>query len=288
MKSFVPGRPYWWQWPTILSLDAPAVALAWQWMLARIAGNPLVWYHYQLLGAAAWLVYAADRWIEGWWIAPSEMQTQRHLFYQRYRWPTFGVWLAVALFSFGNAVVQLNDREFRTGIILVLPVLVYLFSHQLIHRHHPWRAPKEICVALLFAAGVACFTLARMPAAANRLAVPLALFGLLCFANCALISIWENEVDLRHGQTSLALQYPGGRKFVQALPWMIALLAAGFAGREAGAVRTAALCAVGSGLGLGAVDFLHRRCGRLLARVLADFALLTPVVPWLLQVGFRL
>ena len=38
MKPFVPGKPHWWQWPTILSLDAPAVALLWQWQLARVAG----------------------------------------------------------------------------------------------------------------------------------------------------------------------------------------------------------------------------------------------------------
>ena len=38
MKPFVPGRPHWWQWLTILSLDAPVVAVLWQWLLARVAG----------------------------------------------------------------------------------------------------------------------------------------------------------------------------------------------------------------------------------------------------------
>lgn len=283
MNAFVPGKPYWWEWPTILSLDAPSVALAWQWMFARTAGVQLAWYHYVTLGAGVWLTYAADRWIEGWLLPPERMRTQRHLFYQRHRWSSFAVWAVVLVASFANAAVQLNPHEFRTGLLLVAPVLIYLFSHQLLHRNNPWRAPKEICVALVFVAGVSWFSLGRDPSALPRLAAPLALFGLLCFANCALISVWEDEVDRHHGQTSLALQYPGGRKFVHALPWLILALGAAFAASEHGGVRLATSCAAASGLGLGLVDLGHRRSGRQLARVLADFVLLTPVVPWALH-----
>ncbi len=32
----VPGRPWWWQWPTILALDAPAVATGGQGAMIRI------------------------------------------------------------------------------------------------------------------------------------------------------------------------------------------------------------------------------------------------------------
>lgn len=31
----------WWQWPTVLSLDAPAVAVGWQWLFSRTAGADL-------------------------------------------------------------------------------------------------------------------------------------------------------------------------------------------------------------------------------------------------------
>jgi len=30
--------PHWWQWPTVLSLDAPAVAVLWQWEIAQASG----------------------------------------------------------------------------------------------------------------------------------------------------------------------------------------------------------------------------------------------------------
>jgi hypothetical protein len=279
MKDFVPGKPHWWQWPTVLSLDAPGVALLWQWLLARVARTPLAGHHFFILGAATWLVYAADRWIEGWRLAPEQVATQRHWFYQHRRWPVFWVWLGVLGTELAVAFLCLSSRELALGLLMVVPVLAYLFSHQLVHRGHPWRAPKELCVAALFAAGVSCFQLMRSPAALGALSVPLSLFGLLCLANCALISLWETEVDRTHGQTSLALQYPRGRRLVRALPWLLALAAAVLAASETGPARAALFCAAASGGLLGAVDLGYVRCGRQLARVLADVALMTPLVP---------
>jgi hypothetical protein len=69
---------------------------------------------------------------------------------------------------------------------------------------------------------------------------------------------------------------------IHLLPWLVAAFAAGFAVRETGPLHVATACIVASGALLGLVDWLHRRCGRQLARALADVALLTPLVPWLL------
>ena len=107
--------------------------------------------------------------------------------------------------------------------------------------------------------------------------MPLAFFGLLCFADCALISRWEDDVDRSHGQTSLALQFPRSRTFVRALPWIIAVLGSGCAWHDSQAVGIT-WCAAASGGLLGAVDLAHRRLGRQMARVLADVALMTPFV----------
>jgi hypothetical protein len=286
IKDFVPGKPKWWQWPTVLSLDAPTVALLWQWLFARVAPTPLAWYHAFILGAATWLAYAADRWIEGWQIAREQLLTQRHWFYQRWRWPIFMVWLGVLVTALVVSCTRLNSREFTAGLLVLVPVLVYLLSHQLVHRGNPWRAPKELCVALLFAAGVSCFQIAQKPGVLRMLCPSLALFGALCLTNCSLISLWETEVDRTHGQTSLALQYPRGHRLVRLLPWLLALLAAVSAERETGAVQIAALCAAASGGLLGAIDLAHARCGRQLARVLADVALLTPLLPLLPNLFF--
>jgi hypothetical protein len=100
----------------------------------------------------------------------------------------------------------------------------------------------------------------------------------LCFANCLLISHWENEVDRAHGQTSLARQFPHGRPLAHALPWSVAALAAGlyFLGPER--LRLTAACGFASGVLLGALDLAHRRAGRELARALVDVTLMTPFI----------
>lgn len=278
------NQPRWWQWPTILSLDAPLVALCWQWLFARTTAGSLHWWHHAILASGVWLAYAADRWIEGWLLPNERVQTHRHRFYQRHRWSVFTLWMLVLAGSVALAWVRLTAREFQAGLFLLAPVLMYLLSHQLVHRHHPLRVPKELCVALLLTGGISVFSFAASSVNLHQGAVMLALFGLLCFADCALISIWEDEVDRHHGQTSLALQYPGARWLVHALPWIISLIAGALAWRETADVRTASLCAAVSGALLGVVDIIHRRSGRQLARVLADFTLLTPLLPWAIAV----
>ncbi len=274
------GEPRWWQWPTILSFDAPAVAFLWQWLLARSVNVTLHAQHAFILGASVWLAYVGDRWIEGWRL--SRVFTLRHLFYQRWRWPVAGVWLAVLISDVGVALLELTAPEFRAGLVLLAFVMTYLFSHQLVHRNHGWRAPKEVCVAVLLGGGVALFPLVQSPFACWLLMPPLVFFMLLCFVNCVLISAWECEVDEMHGQTSIALQFRRGMAFSTAAPWVLAGAAAAFTAVWAGdKARPAILCAIASSVSLGVVDVLEPRFGRQLARVLADFALMTPVVPLL-------
>lgn len=276
----LPGKPRWWQWPTILSLDAPIVALLWQWLVARSANLTLQMPHVFVLGASVWLAYVADRWIEGWRL--TRACTQRHIFYQRWRWPVATVWLAVLVGDVATALVGFSAHELKTGFMLLAAVLMYLISHQLIHRHRAWRAPKEICVAALLGGGVALFPLLQSAIAWRLLIAPLGFFVLLCFINCALISAWEREVDETHGQTSIALQFRRGAAFSAALPWMLMTLAIGFSLLEAnGPALPAALCAVASSLALGVINFFEPLWGRRLARVLADVALMTPIVPLL-------
>ncbi len=277
MKPFIPGRPHWWQWLTILSLDAPVVAMAWQWLLARVARAPQGWHHTLILGLSIWLAYAADRWIEGWRLVPDQIRTQRHHFYQRWRWPIAYAGLAALGADLTIACLCLTRRELEAGLLLLAPVAAYLLSHQLVHRHHRWRAPKEICVALLFGGGVAVFLVASPAAVPGLLAVPLAYFCLLCFANCALISVWEQEVDEAHGQTSFALQFKGSHRVARTLPWVLLVTAVVLAQPRVGPGRTALACAAASGGLLGCVDLIERRTGPRLARVLADIALMSPL-----------
>jgi len=271
----------WWLWPTILSLDAPAVALAWQDLLARGAGSAATPADRVVLGSSVWLAYTADRWIEGWRLAPAQIQTHRHRFYQRWRWPLFAGWVLVLAADLAVSARGLTRAEFQGGGFLLLLVAAYLLSHQLVHRRLAARAPKEVCVAFLLGSGAALFPAVHPGVSPAALAAPAALFMLLCFANCALISVWEDDVDRRHGQTSLALQFRATPALARALPWALAA-GAGAALALGRPARATAACAAASAVLLGLVDLAEGRIGRRAARVLADAVLLTPLVPLLL------
>ncbi|HEU5080289.1 MAG TPA: hypothetical protein VFT72_13845 [Opitutaceae bacterium] len=284
MKRFVSGRPYWWQWFTILSLDATAVAIAWQAVFARAGSVTLHWPHVFILGSSVWLAYTADRWIEGWRLAPEAVLTQRHYFAVRWRWPQMIAWCLVLAADLTISIQRLTTAEFKAGLLLLVPVLAYLLSHQLLHRNHPWRLPKEICVALLMCGGAVVFVLPQLPHPSAALWMLTLHFGILCFANCVLISIWENEVDESHGQDSLAKRLGRFTHISRAIPLMLTVECS-FVALDVSHdwLRRAYFCIAASGLLLAGVDYLEMKAGRQLARVLADAVLLTPVVALLIH-----
>ena len=270
----------WWLWPTILSIDAPMVTGLWQRLLSRVADIRLDWEHGVVLAVSVWLAYAADRWIEGWRLRPAQIRTKRHRFYQRHRWPIAAAWLVAFAVDVAIAWVRLDRREFLAGLLLLGPVAAYLLSHQLVHRDHPWRAPKELIIAGLLAAGTALFVVLPPHDAVVWWAI--ALFTLLCFANCALISAWEREVDVSHGQTSLAMQFGAGARIARGLTLAIAVAAAALGWVGPPALSMAAACAGASALLLLWINHAETALGRHRARVLADVALMTPAIALLL------
>lgn len=267
-------HPRWWQWLTVLSLDAPAVSLLWQALLARVAAVPLRWPHLVVLSASVWLAYAADRWIEGWRLDWRDVRTPRHRFYQLQRWPVALMWLAVFVADVSVAFAQLSWRELASGAMLLVAVLTYLLSHQFLHRHLRWRVPKEVCVAALLTGGVWVFLVPSVHA--SDVTTSMLLLALLCFANCALISLWERDVDLAHGQTSLALDANQNAWVIRQFPLMIAVLAAAVCAANDRPLRVAGTCALASAVLLAVIDRIEERIGWRAARVLADIALMTP------------
>lgn len=279
VKTFVSGRPFWWQWFTILSLDATVVAVTWQALFGRVAGVHLVFAHRWILASSVWCAYSADRWIEGWRLTPERTLTQRHYFSVRWRWPVFVIWCAVITVDLLTALLKLKSSEFNAGLLLLVPVLLYVFSHQFLHRHHPWRLPKEVCVATLMSGGVLVFLLAQPQVDQPRLIALGAGFAVLCFVNCALISVWEREIDESQDQDSLARQSLRVTRFARVLPWLVSISAFFYAFAEPTGWTQRALLCIGSSAGLlGGVDRLEPKIGRQLARVLSDAVLLTPLV----------
>jgi hypothetical protein len=268
-------HPSWWQWPTVLSLDAPAISVVWLVFLARALRVDLGWPPIVVLGASVWLAYAADRSIEGWRLPREDVRTPRHAFYQRWRGPVSVVWGVVCACDLAVAVARLPRPQLLAGAALTAAVASYLFSHQLVHRQRRWRVPKEMCISGLLASGAAVFLVEA--ARASAMALPLALFAGVCFVNCALISAWERDVDRVHQQSSLALESRHA-PWIPWTPWILAVAALSLAIAGGGASRPIAGCVAASASVMGVVDRLEPRFGWPLARVLADGALFTPLI----------
>lgn len=258
----------------MLSLDAPVITVAWLVLVARTLRVDLAWPATVVLGASVWLGYAADRSIEGWRLPRHDVRTPRHFFYQRWRWTVTAVWLAVFVSNVGLATTTLPRAQLVAGWALTTAVAVYLLSHQLVHRERRWRVPKEICIAGLLTAGCAVFLVGTTRVSA--MVVPLALFAAVCFVNCALISTWERDVDRAHRQSSLALSRHA--PLIPWTPWILATAAAAIALLGGGETRAVATCAAASASLMAAIDHFEPRLGWRVARVLADGALLTPLL----------
>lgn len=202
-----------WEWPGVVSLEAPLVAALWQRLLAQTLGVPLGWPQTLLLGAGVWLVYAADRWLDA--RGAGSGSPFRHRFYRLHRLPVAALWLAVLGASLGLALARLGALELSTGLALSAAALAYL-----LRRHGSRGQPfRELEVALLFAFGGGFFLLFAGAPLLPLLEL-LAPFSALCFVNVALIGLWEGD----ERSVPLARRFPAlGR----ALPVGTFVLAAG-------------------------------------------------------------
>ncbi len=261
----------WWQWPSVLSLEVPLIAVSWQRLLGSALGAPVHESESLLLGLTVWLIYSADRLLDGFGEHPG--RTQRHHFYTAHRHSVQRVWLLVGLGSLGLALASLSGPEFLGGALLGAAMLGYFLC-----RHH-WRSdhhPKELHIALLFALGVSLIPLLS-GAALGPLVLFTLLFAALIFLNCSFVALWEGEHDLE--PAPFAARHP---RIARRLPKLALILALG-------CILLAALIPVylplelslaGSSLLLYSLDgpYFATRLGPEARRVAGDAALLTPLL----------
>ena len=274
-----PTRAKFWEWPTILSLDAPLVAVLWQGLFAQVFGVALGWHHAALLAACVWLLYSADRLCDG--LFGRLSRTRRHLFYTAYRRPIIALWLFVFAASVSAALLTLRPGELVGGLLVLAAVLFYFVRVHLL-PYASFELPKEVQVAFLFAAGVALFVVPQLAAlSALHLTLPLGLFSVLCLLNCALIGHWEKELDAQPLEHSL-LRYGALRsKLPQAALGLTCCAALLLFDREVaplyGAISLSALLLF---------ELSRAQLSPAALRVLGDAALLTPapllLTMWLL------
>ncbi len=270
-----PARKPFWLWFHLLSLDAPLVALVWQDWWSRSVGMPLPGSQRMILGLGVWMIYLADRLADTARGLPNDSATARHRFARVGRTPL------LVLTALCGAVLMiltpwvLRAGQFGGGLALLAAAGAYFW---LIHRRssQSWtaRLPKEAVVGGMFALGTAFFALCRPSIPAGRFVAAVALFGGVCFLNCALITSWERNVCDQRDPFSLLNAFPRlSAHGLRSLCWCLA----GMAGVAGLAMHTTIFLPVALGaLALGTLGHWHRRIAPDALRSLADAVLLTP------------
>lgn len=253
------------------------MAVLWAFSFARAVGAGASAADFAVLGIGTWLLYVADRLLDGMAGPARSDLRERHFFHLRHRQallaasvPACGalIWLIAARM---HAALRVEDAWIFAGAALYFAAV-----HQRLAR---LRFPRELAVGIVFACACVAPAWAQAPYAHGDLAVLALLLAALAWLNCTAIHAWE-----RSG--------PGRWPVVTAAALALALAAGLFLGmavRNSGEVKLAAAI-LASALLLLALDRDFRRARKradapspLAMRILADAALLTPLlllVPW--------
>ena len=175
-------------WPNVLSLDAPAVASLWQNLAAQDAGLSLSLASKLALPLSVWVIYLADRLMDS-LRGESANLPARHVFYRKYR--VVGICLLLlALAMLTGSLHFLPAVVLHNGLLVGVFVAAYLFMVHVLPQPVRRYLPKELAVAVIFAAGTTLSVWSRMM---NPWAMvfPALLFALLCWVNCSAIDVWE-------------------------------------------------------------------------------------------------
>ncbi len=248
-------RPQFWLWPNLLSLDAPVVALLWQAFFLRCLGAPLNLVPALFLSVTVWLIYVGDRLLDA---RNGSCATMRHAFYRKHHRGFLYVWLAVFSATALGIVFGLGRGYVAPGAGVMAGVLLYLLVVHALWGGKPRLGFKEAGVAILFALGTSLPAWGWIHTPSDAFTV--VLFSALCWLNCVAIEQWES------GPSTLPVRIIGS---------VIAVLGLVLLHRDRPILSSAVAISL---FALVFLDAVRLRISRDALRVLADAALLTPLL----------
>jgi hypothetical protein len=216
-------------WLNLLCLDAPIVAVAWQWIFARAFGADLDFSLRLLLFLTAWLIYLADRFADTIKLPAESPISLRHRFCREHM---IGWWIAVVVIFIVDLSLALRTLDLQMlllGGTLAAICGLYLFvNHSLGGRWRPIPM-KEKAIGILFAAGTTLGVVGELPGLTIPFGVAVVLFAILCTYNCLSIAAWERELDAAQGKASFMTSWPVAARALKIIGYGIALFAVGCA-----------------------------------------------------------
>lgn len=227
------------------------------------------------LALATWLLYVGDRILDGLHTRHGEQLRERHYFHARHRTAFLSAASLLLIFLAWTVITRMQPEALRDNLVVGLCTLLYLLA---VHRRNPLRLPKELAVAILFAAATAVPAWSRLGARLGKeqLAPAVLLFAGLCWVNCVGIEKWEA------GEAHVTTRWAG--LHLRMIVTMIAsfALAAALLAPSRGLMAVYLAAVLSSGL-LFLLDARSAHFSPLHLRIAADAALLTPLA--FLQIG---
>lgn len=244
------------QLPNVLAVDAALIALCWHMVFASASGQSVYFTTASVLSLSVWLTYTADRLFDVAKRTMNQLHSTRHRFAKQHAPTLWKIWFGILVINIGIAFTGLTTRQLLNGVALLTFCLLYTGLNQKLSSRF---FPKELCVAIIYAAGVIVFLLP-----APSLWVPAGFLMLLCLINCLMISNNEQQIDAAMKVRSMA-------QFMPKLPIALYLCCT----LMLGLMETQWLLPIGSSLAaLIVVHFCRKRLSVESFRVLADAALL--------------
>lgn len=179
----------------LFSLDAPTVAALWSWSFARAAHVDIPLLAPVLLAVGTWLVYVADRILDGLDGTGRAHLRERHYFYLRHRQIFLVASSLVSPIFLWIVFTRMAPAARREdAAVFAVAALYFLLVHLRGRRARCW-LPKELAVGILFAAATAVPAWARIAGHRLQLLPAVALFAALCWLNCVAIEKWERGLN---------------------------------------------------------------------------------------------
>ena len=262
-------------WLSLLCLDAPIVAVAWQWLFAHTFGAQLSFSLRGLLFLTAWLIYLADRFADTIRLPANAPISLRHQFCREHM---IGWWVAIVIAFLIDVWLALRSLDLQ--MLLLGGTLAALCACYLIANHSlggKWRPlpMKEKTIGILFAAGTTLGVIAELPGLTISFGVAVLLFAILCTYNCLSIAAWERELDAAQGKATFMTSWPLAARGLKTIGYALTLVAIG-CGVFWHFAWPLWLCLAGSAFLLVRLNLSHHlpRDNR---TALADLVLLTPL-----------
>ncbi|MBC7979338.1 MAG: hypothetical protein H7Y36_02110 [Armatimonadetes bacterium] len=264
-------------WPNLLCLDAPLIAVSWQCLFAACFKIQQPIAIQLMLGLGVWTIYLADRLYDAWRAIDIPNSTARLRFAKKHS-PALVILLAAAA-SLDLVLIMLfaSQRLIFSGLGIALLVAIYYLLRLGKSGNFLHRIPREVLCGMVFAFG-SVFTIQSSADSTFKGATfypATFLFGLVCSANCLLISSWEQDSDFANADPSIASTHRYLLPYLSSVTTLLSIVSLSLSFLTCRPVFLAIFLASFS---LSLISRYEKRLSVTALRVLADAVFLSPLL----------